>query len=57
MERSDRLAPSQGLEIALHIECDAVTDMRLGSDSVDGLLHFAMPTVASFDGIGGRWEQ
>ena len=41
------------LRITEHVQGDAVVDVLLGANAIDGFLHFAVATVAPFHGVGG----
>jgi hypothetical protein len=57
VEHLNRLHSALRLSIAKHVHGDALADVKAGTDAVDGLLHLSMPTVAAFDGVGGRRQQ
>jgi hypothetical protein len=57
MERVRRLRSAFGLHAAQHVQGDAVADRLLGADSIHGLLHLAVSTVAPLDGVGGGRQQ
>lgn len=52
-----RLSAAWGLGVALHIECDPLDDMLVGSDPIHALLHFAVAAIASLNGIGGGRQE
>jgi len=45
--------PVHGLSAAKHVKHDATAQVLDDTDPVNGLLHLAMPPVASFERIGG----
>jgi hypothetical protein len=57
VKRLGSLQAPAGLGVAEYIDGDAVADMSLGSDAVDGLLHLAVAAVATFDGVGSGRQQ
>jgi len=52
VEGSNGFGSVDGLCIALHVEGDAASDVRLATDAIDGFLHLAVAPVAAFHGIG-----
>src|SRR5918996_5015930 len=57
MEYACRMVTPFGLSIAKHIKRDSVADIFPGAHAVDGFLHLAVTTVATFHGVGSRREQ
>ena len=57
MKRRHRFLSTFFVGIAEHVEGDPIMDVLLRADSVDRLLHLAMATIASLDGIGSRRQQ
>jgi len=57
MKDGRRLMPVHGLSAAKHVKHDATAQVLDDTDPVNGLLHLAMPPVASFERIGGGGKE
>jgi hypothetical protein len=61
--RSMEVKPAKGgdtkgkVSVPEKIEGDAGPDGAVGSNAVDGLLHFTVAAVGAFDGVGGGWKE
>ena len=43
----DSLLGFSEIDVSVHVHCDSLADVVLGSDAIDALLHLAMATVAT----------
>ena len=57
VKRLRRVQPAWGLGVAEHIEGDALVDLFTSADTIDGLLHLTVASIAPFDGVGGCRQQ
>ena len=46
-----------GLGLSLHVDGDALADVVTRTYPIDALLHFTIPAVTAFNGVGGGWQQ
>ena len=57
MELDQGTAAALSLSVTEQVESDAVSNVDLSPDAIDGFLHLAMAPVSPLDGIAGGCQQ